>query len=73
MLFVLVGISPNHDTRSSGVVVVRALTSHQCGPGSISKLGVIICELSLLILSSALRGFTPGTLVFPTSSKFDEI
>ena len=37
--------------------VVRALASHQCGPGSIPRLGVI-CELSLLVLYSALRGFS---------------
>ena len=44
--------------------VVRALASHQCGPGSIPRLGVIR-ELSLLVLCSALRGFFPGTPVFP--------
>ena len=43
---------------------VRALTSRQCGPGLISEPGVI-CGLSLLlVLYSALRGFSPGTLVF---------
>ena len=36
--------------------VVRALASHQCGPGSIPRSGVI-CELSLLVLYSAPRGF----------------
>ena len=37
--------------------VVRALASHQCGPGSIPKLGVI-CRLSLLlVLVPAPRGF----------------
>ena len=45
--------------------VVRALTSHQCGPGSIPALGVI-CGLSLLlVLVLARRGFSPSTLVFP--------
>ena len=39
-------------------VVVRALASHQCGQGSIPRLGVI-CGLSLLILYSAPRGFSP--------------
>ena len=43
--------------------VVRALTSHQCGPGSIPRLGVI-CGLSLLVLYSAPR-FSPGTPVSP--------
>ena len=36
--------------------VVRALASHQCGPGSIPGLGVI-CGLSLLVLYSAPGGF----------------
>ena len=45
-------------------VVVRALTFHQCGPGSISALGVK-CGLSLLVLYSAMRGFSLGTPVFP--------
>ena len=40
----------------------------QCGPGSISALGVI-CGLSLLVLYSAMRGFSPGTLVFPSHQK----
>ena len=45
--------------------VVRALTSHQCGPGSIPELGVI-CGLSLLlVLVLAPRGFSPGTLKSP--------
>ena len=46
--------------------VVRALASHQCVPGSIPGPGVI-CGLSLLlVLYSALRGFSPGTPVFPS-------
>ena len=40
----------------------------QCGPGSISALGVI-CGLSLLVLYSAMRGFSPGTPVFPSHQK----
>ena len=49
--------------------VVRALASHQCGPGSIPGLGVI-CGLSLLlVLVLAPRGFSPGTPVFPSSQK----
>ena len=47
---------------------VRALASHQCGPGSIPGLG-IICGLSLLVLYSAPRGFSPGTPVFPSPQK----
>ena len=47
--------------------VVRALASHQCGPGSIPRLGVI-CGLSLLVLYPAPRGFL-RVLRFPLSSK----
>ena len=53
---------------SSDGVVVRALASHQCGPGSIPRLGVI-CGLTLLVLFIALRGFAPGTPVFPSPQK----
>jgi len=50
-------------------IVVRALASHQCGPGLISGLGVI-CGLSLLlVLVLALGGFFPGTPVFPSPQK----
>ena len=42
-----------------------ALASHQCGPGSIPGLGVIR-GLSLLVLYSVPRGFSPGTPVFPS-------
>ena len=38
--------------------MVRALASHQCGLGSIPRLGVI-CGLSLLVLYIVLRGLTP--------------
>ena len=48
--------------------MVRALASHQCGAGSIPRLGVI-CGLSLLVLFSAPRGFSPGTPVFPSPQK----
>ena len=46
--------------------VVRAIVTHQCDPGS--NPGVhAICGLSLLlVLSLALRGFFPGTPVFPS-------
>ena len=49
-------------------VAVRALAFHQCGPGSIPEPGVI-CGLSLLVLYSAPRGFSPGTPVFPSPQK----
>ena len=54
---------------SRGGAVVRALTSHQCGQGSIPGLGVI-CGLSLLlVLIFALRGFSAGTPVFTSPQK----
>ena len=50
---------------SKGVAVVRALASHQCGPGSSPGVDAA-CGLSLfLVLSFGQRGFSPGTLVFP--------
>ena len=49
-------------------VVVRALTSQKCGPDSISRLGVT-CGLNFSVLFSALRGFPPGTTVFPSPQK----
>ena len=54
--------------------MVRALASHQCGPGSIPRLNVT-CGLSLLVLYSAPRGFSPGTPVFPSpqNTTFDLI
>ena len=49
--------------------VVRALVSHQCGPGSIPGLGVI-CGLSLLlVLVLAPRVFRPWFSGFPPSTK----
>ena len=46
--------------------MVRALASHQCGPGSNHGIDAI-CGLSLLmVLSFALRGFSLGTPVFPS-------
>ena len=48
--------------------VVRALAFHECVPGSIRGPGVI-CGLSLLVLYSAPRGFSPGTPVFPSPQK----
>ena len=52
--------------RCKGGAGVRALASHQCGLGSNPGLNAI-CGLSLLlVLSFAPRGFSPGTLVFPS-------
>ena len=46
--------------------VVRALASHQCGPGSNPGVDAI-CGLSfLLVLSLAPGGFSPGTPVLPS-------
>ena len=46
--------------------VVRALASHQCGPGSNPGVDAL-CGLSLLlVLSLAPRGFSPGTPVIPS-------
>ena len=51
----------------SGGVVASALASHQCGPGSIPRLS-FICGLSLLVLYSAVRIFSPGAPVPPPPS-----
>ena len=50
--------------------MVRAIASHQCSSGSIPRprLGVI-CRLSLLVLYSVPRDFSPGTPVFPSLKK----
>ena len=51
------------------MVRALALASHQCGPGSNPGVGAI-CGLSfLLVLSITLRGFSPGTPVFPSPQK----
>ena len=62
---VLVQQTMNMNGGGSVGLVVRALAFEQCDPGSISAPGVI-CGLSLLILYSAIRGFSPGTPVFPS-------
>ena len=53
--------------------VVRALASHQCVPGSIPGPSVISGLSLLLVLCSALRGFSPGTPVFPSPEKPTEV
>ena len=55
----------NH--RGSSVAVVRALTSHQCGPGSIPGPS-IICGLSLLLVPHSSEYFI-WILQFPSLSK----
>ena len=61
---------PPPSSGSKGGAVVRALASHQCGPGSANPGVDGICGLSLLlVLSLAPRGFSPGTPVFPSPQK----
>ena len=47
--------------------VVKALVSHQCGPGLIPAW--CICGLSLLLVLALLRGFISGSSSFPPSRK----
>ena len=62
-------IIPQETSGSKRGTVVRALTSHQCGPGSNPCDGAI-CGLSFLMVPSlALRGFSLGTPVFHSPSK----
>ena len=49
--------------------VVRALTSHQCGPGSNPSVDAMSGLSLLLVLSFAPRGSSPGTLVYPSPKK----
>ena len=51
-------------------IVVRALASHQCGPGSIPGPGVV-CRLSLLLVLTLLRGFFSGFSGFSSPTKAD--
>ena len=54
---------------SKGGAVVRALVSHQCGPGSTPDVDAIFGLSLLLVLSLAPRGFSPGSPVFPSPQK----
>ena len=68
-------IGLSHLKWSRDTAVVRALVSQQCDPGSIPKL-CVTCGISLFVLSSAPRGLSPGTSVFPgisskTNLRFD--
>ena len=58
---------PEQGMENRDGAVVRALASHQCGPGSIPGPGVI-CGLSLLLFVVGSRpcseGFSPGSPVF---------
>ena len=51
-------------TWEQGCTVVRALNFNQFVPGLIARF--VISGLSLLVLYSAQRGFSPGTPVFPS-------
>ena len=57
-----------HNFGRKAGAVVRALASHKCGLGSIPRLGVM-WRLSLLVLYSAPRCFSPGIPVFPSPQK----
>ena len=52
--------------RTKGGAMVKALASHQCGPGSNPSVDAICGFSLLLVLSLAPRGFSAGTLVFPS-------
>ena len=54
---------------SKGGAVVRALASHQCGPGLIRSVDAICGLRLLLVLYFVPRGFSPGTPVFPSPQK----
>ena len=47
-------------------VVMKALASHQWGPGSNPGVDAIFGSSLLWVLSFAPRGFSPGTPVFPS-------
>ena len=48
---------------------MRALASHQCGPGSNPGFNAICGLRLLLVLCPSPRGFSPGTPVFPSLQK----
>ena len=49
--------------------MVRALSSHQCGPGLNPAVDAICWFSLLLVLSFAPRGFSPGAPGFPLCLK----
>ena len=68
VLSLLILLTYTLDSARDGAAV-RALASHQCGPGSNPGVDAM-CGLSLLlVLSFAPRGFSPGTPVFPSPQK----
>ena len=58
-----------NDKGSRDGAVIRALASHQCGLGLILRLSLIWWLSLLLVLILALRGFSLGSLVFPSPKK----
>ena len=58
-----------HVLGSKGCAVVGTHTSHQCGLGSNPGVAAIFGLSLLLVLSFALKGFSPGTPVFPSPQK----
>ena len=58
---------------SKGGAVVRALVSHQCGPGSNPGVDAMRGLSLSLVLSRAPRGFSPGTPVFPLLNQYFQI
>ena len=53
--------------------MLRALASHRCGSGSILGLDAIFGSSLLLVLFSALRGFSVGTPVSPRELWFSPL
>ena len=62
-------VTAPYSSGSNGGTLERALPYYQCSPGSNPSVKAL-CRLSLLlVLSLALRGFFPRTLVFPPPQK----
>ena len=54
---------------SKGDAVMRALASHQCGPGSNPGVDAIFGLSLLMVLSFTTSGLSPGNPVFPSPQK----
>ena len=54
---------------SRDCAMVRAVISHQHGPGSIPRIGIMWVEFVTLALVLVRRGFSLATLVFPCPKK----
>ena len=64
VLSLLILLTYTLDSARDGAAV-RALASHQCGPGSNPGVDAMCGLRLLLVLSFAPWGFSPGTPVFP--------